>query len=60
MRYWVFNEEMLDSALAAHEAARQRAGASAEQAKDETVAIKTFLYGAAPLQAGGGGLVECR
>lgn len=43
MRYWVFNAEQLSAALAAHEAARQRFGASEQQAKDETLVIASFL-----------------
>lgn len=50
MRYWVFNEAMLDDVLAVREAARQQEGASEQQAKDETVLIKTFLFGAGQLQ----------
>lgn len=51
MRYWVFHEAALDAELARHEAERQRAGASEQQARDETVAIKTFLWGSRALRA---------
>ncbi len=50
MRYWVFQEAMLDEELAAREAERQRDGASEQQARDETVTIKEFLVRAARLQ----------
>lgn len=46
MRYWVFHEQMLAAALAAYEARRQGEGATEQQAKDETVAIVTFLASA--------------
>lgn len=49
-RYWVFDEQQLDSLLAAREAERQRAGATEQQAKDETVTIKAFLLQAEILQ----------
>ena len=50
MRYWVFHEAMLDEALAAHEAALRREGASEQQAQDEAVAIKLFLLADLKLQ----------
>lgn len=50
MRYWVFHEEMLDQMLAAREAERAKAGATEQQAKDETVVIKEFLLRAEILQ----------
>jgi hypothetical protein len=50
MRYWVFHEEMLDKMLAAREAARQKAGATEQQAKDDTAVIKLFLIEAEGLQ----------
>lgn len=46
MRYWVFHEAMLDGALAAFEARRQREGASEQQAKDESFQVKLFLVSA--------------
>ena len=45
MKYWVFHEGSLSSALAAHEAKRQRDGATEQQAKDETQVILDFLTG---------------
>lgn len=39
MKYWVFYDAMLSSALAQHEAERQKEGASEQQAKDETAII---------------------
>lgn len=50
MRYWVFNEGMLDDVLAEREARRQQEGATEQQARDETVFIKTFLFEAGRLQ----------
>lgn len=51
MRAWVFTEDQLDSMLAAREAARQKQdGATEQQAKDETSAIKIFLVDAELLQ----------
>jgi hypothetical protein len=44
--YWVFNNEMLEAALAAFEARRQGEGASEQQARDETAIIKMFLTSA--------------
>jgi hypothetical protein len=52
MKYWVFHAEMLAKALAAHEAARQRAGASEQQAKDDTQVIIAFLGSAAAREQG--------
>jgi hypothetical protein len=43
LRYWVFHSEQLDQALARNEAERIKAGASEQQAKDDTAVIKTFL-----------------
>ena len=43
MRYWVFHEEQLSAALAMFEAERTTAGASEQQARDDTVTIATFL-----------------
>lgn len=51
MRVWVFSEDMLDKMLAAREAERQKAGATEQQAKDETVTIKEFLVAGEMLQA---------
>ncbi len=50
MHYWVFNEAMLDDALADRQGELQRNGASEQQVRDETAAIKEFLMRAAPLQ----------
>jgi hypothetical protein len=50
MRYWVFHEQTLAAALAAHELDRQKEGASEQQAKDETQIIVAFLAKAAALQ----------
>lgn len=48
MRYWVFNEQQLADALAAHEATRQRENHITEQqAKDESQVVLTFLSSAA-------------
>ena len=43
MRWWVFHEEQLSNALAAHEAVRMKHGATEQQARDETVSIVQFL-----------------
>lgn len=47
MKYWVFHEEMLSKALAEHEAARIRDGATEQQAKDDTATVLAFLAGEA-------------
>ena len=52
MKYWVFEEGNLSAALAAHEATRQREGASEQQAKDETQVILAFLGGEAARERG--------
>lgn len=52
MNWWVFHEEMLASALAAREAERQKAGATEQQAKDETQVVIEFLR-ASPALLGG-------
>ena len=42
--YWVFDDRMLQAALAAWEARRQREeGASEQQTKDDSTAIARFL-----------------
>lgn len=43
IRYWVFDEAMLASALAEREAERTLEGASAQQAADETEIVMRFL-----------------
>jgi hypothetical protein len=52
MMWWAFHEEQLDSELAKREAEQQKAGASEQQAKDETSLIKRFLASSSKLIGG--------
>lgn len=54
MRYWVFHDGQLSSALAAREAERQRQGATEQQAKDETLVVVQFLASEAAKSLRGG------